>query len=106
MVSPIPMDHWRVTLHTGRKQMTVLFSKGLGHKGAEPTVAEVLECISADSTSVENARDFSEWCNEYGFDTADRSHRPIYTQCQKQAARLRKFLGEDAYETLLWHTQV
>jgi len=106
MISSTPMHHWRVTLRIGRSRMLVPFSKGLGHKCAEPTADEVLECLAADSSSVESAEDFAEWCREFGYEDSDRSARRTYAQCQKQAMRLREFLGDSDYETLLWDTQV
>lgn len=100
------MDHWRVVLRRGRHQLTVYFSKGYGHNGAEPTVEEVLDCLASDAASVDNARSFEEWAGDFGFDIDSRKAERIYRACGRQATRLRNFLGEqEEYETLLYQTE-
>jgi len=86
-------------------RMTTFFSKGIGHHGAEPTVEEVLDCLSSDASGIENARDFEDFCNEYGYSSDSRKAEKIYRECQHSASRLRKFLGDDLYDQLLWHTE-
>lgn len=99
------MDHWRVRLQRPGKRMSVYFSMGLGLGGREPGTADVLDCLASDAASVENARDFEDWCAEYGYDTDSRKAHRTYTVCKRQAERLRKFLGEDAYQALLFDTE-
>ncbi len=99
------MDHWRVTLRAGRSRMTLTFSKGYGHNGAEPTTAEVLDCLASDAATWENAQTFEDWCSEFGFDTDSRKAERIFKTVERQAARLKALLGESAYDTLLWHTE-
>jgi hypothetical protein len=91
---------------TSEVRMTLTFSKGIGHHGAEPTVTEVLGCLASDASGVENAGgDFEEWCSEYGYDTDSRTAERIFKACQHQANRLKSFLGDEAFEQLLWHTE-
>ena len=99
------MDNWRCVLRAGHRRMTVYFSKGVGHKGTEPTAAEVLDCLASDAAGVENARSFEEWCSEYGYDTDSRKAERIFKACARQAAALRRLLGDSAYETLLWKVE-
>jgi len=99
------MDHWKVTLRSGKRQMTLTFSKGFGHNGAEPTADEVLDCLASDSASVENARDFEDWAQEFGYDTDSRKAEKTYRQCERQAEKLKRLLGEEAYKALLWDTE-
>ena len=99
-----PMDHWKCTLHAGRSRMGLYFSKGRGHNGNAPTVAEVLDCLASDSASVENATNFEDWCGEYGYDTDSRKAERTFKQCGRQAAQLRVLLGNSAYQTLLFDT--
>jgi hypothetical protein len=73
---------------------------GSGHKGKQPTVADVLDCLASDSAGVENADSFEGWCSEYGYDTDSRKALATYKQCEKQADRLKSLVGA-AYETLL-----
>jgi hypothetical protein len=87
-------------------RMTVHFSKGIGHHGAEPEADEVLSCLASDAAGVENARgDFAEWCSEYGYNTDSRKAEKIFKVCEHQAARLKNLLGDDLYDQLLWHTE-
>ena len=72
------MDHWRCRLRNDGKSMTVYFSKGSGHNGAAPTLEEVLETLASDASGVDNARDFEDWCSEYGYDTDSRTAERTY----------------------------
>lgn len=92
-----PMDHWRCTLRMGSRRMTVVFSMGMGHRGKEPDAASVLDCLLSDSSSVDNARGFEDWCRDFGYDTDSRRAERTYKACERQAEKLRKFLG-DLYE--------
>ena len=99
------MDNYKVTLRRGSRRMTLHFSKGAGHHGAEPEVTEVLECLSSDSSGIENGSGFEDWCGEYGYNSDSRKAHRIYKTCARQAARLRTFLGYDLYRQLLWNTE-
>lgn len=107
MESTTRMDHYRCQLRRSfgsiRRSFTVTFSMGLAicH---EPTAADVLDCLASDSSSVDQ-HTFEEWCSELGYDTDSRKAERTYHVCQQQAKQLRKFLGEDAYEVLLYHTE-
>lgn len=104
-----PMDHWRVVvkMSDGDRpvKMTTYFSMGSGHNGKAPELGDVLDCLASDAASVENARDFADWCSEYGYDTDSRKAHRTYTVCKRQAERLRKLLGVTAYDDLLWNTE-
>lgn len=106
------MDNWKVKL-TAKKSamdglvqsnatMRLYFSKGVGHNGAEPALDEVLDCMASDAAGIENSRDFDDWCDEYGYDVDSRRAEKTYKTCQRQAERLKKFLGEEYYNELLW----
>ena len=96
------MDHWRCVLKAGRSQFTVYFSMGAAHNGKAPKAADVLDCLASDACGFANARDFADWASEYGYDPDSRKAYHTYRIVEKQAKKLRKFLGESAYETLLW----
>lgn len=90
----------------GAARMTLYFSKGMGHSGAEPRADEVLSCLALDAAGIEDASgDFDAWCSEYGYDTDSRKAEKIFKTCEHQAARLKNFLGDDLYDQLLWHTE-
>lgn len=83
-------DHWKVTLRGFDRQLTVYFSKGSGHHGAEPEVDEVLDCLMSDDT---HGQSFEDWASELGYDTDSRKAERIYHACQKNTEKLRKFLN-------------
>ena len=98
------MDHWKVTLKTKRdrcRSLTLYFSKGYGHNGASPEVAEVLNCLASESSGTD--QDFADWCSDLGYDADSREAERIYKVCLHQAGRLRRFLGDEQYERLLYH---
>ena len=93
-------DHWRVTLCRpipGRQcsalsRMPLHFSKGYGHNGAEPTAAEVLNCLRSEAWGADEL--FETWACDRGFDPDSRSAEKIYNAVRRQTAKLSKFLGE------------
>ncbi len=89
------MDHWKVTMKYFGRQMTLVFSKGYGHHGAEPNVQEVMSCLFSNASLIKNARNFYEWCNDLGFHCEDRKARRIYAACLSQAKKLQQFAGDD-----------
>jgi hypothetical protein len=99
------MDHWRVELRKGRKQMTLVFSQGYGHKGMPPNVYGVLDCLASDAGTVQTASDFEEWCSELGYDPDSRKAEKTYKAVEHQASRLQRFLGDEAYDQLLFNTE-
>lgn len=99
------MDHWKVTIKRSGHTLTTYFSKGYGHHGAEPTTAEILSCLADDSSTVDNAGDFEDFCNELGYDTDSRKAEKTFKVCEHQAKRLRSFLGDSLYKQLLYDTE-
>jgi hypothetical protein len=99
------MDNWKCKLRAGRRSMTVYFSKGVGHGGVEPGAGEVLDCLASDASGVVNARGFEDWCDDYGYDHDSRKAERTFRTIERQAASLRRLLGEEAYEALLWNTE-
>lgn len=87
-----------------RRALTVFYSMGAAHT-REPKAAEVLDCLASDASGYEQARTFEEWCGEYGYDTDSRKAERTYTVIGKQARKLRKFLGANEYEKLLYETE-
>lgn len=86
------------------KRMTTYFSQGYGHNGVEPKAADVLDCLASDASSVENTS-FEDWCDEMGWDSDSRKAERTYKACQHGAKRLKAFLGDDLYQTLLYGTE-
>ena len=84
--------------------MTVYFTMGSAHT-AEPTAAEVLDCLASDAASVVNARDFTDWASDLGYDTDSRKAEQTYQACVKSTADLRRLLGVDAADVLMFRTE-
>ena len=60
----------------------------------EPTPGDVLSSLLLDASSAENARDFEDFCAEFGYDTDSRRAERIYRACEAMAPKVRAFLGE------------
>ena len=97
--------HYKVILRRNGKQMTVIFSVGMGWE-TEPNACDVLNCISSDVAGYDNATNFEEWCDEYGYDADSRKAEKAYNVIGKQKAKLVNFLGTVLYNELLWGTEV
>lgn len=100
------MDHWKCKLRNGLSgnRMTITFSMGLGHNGAEPPLYTVLDCLACDAAGIDNAFGFADWADDYGYDTDSRKAERIYKACVKSAEKLRAFCG-CAYSDLLFKTE-
>lgn len=100
------MDNYKVKLRAKELgTMRLYFSKGFGHQGQPPELDEVLECLASDAAGIENSGSFEGWCGEYGYDTDSRRAARTYNNTERQADRLKQFLGEDYYQQLLWEVQ-
>lgn len=96
--------HFKCLLKRQGKRMTVYFSQGCAHE-REPSVSDVLDCLASDSASIETARSFEDWASDYGYDAESRKAEKIFKVCERQAEKLKQFLGADAYSALLWETE-
>ena len=96
-------SHWTCTIHFGRQRMAVAFSQGSAHT-EPPKLADVLDCLADDAAGFENARDFADWCAEYGYDTDGRKAEKTYRAVKRQSLRLKSLLGAD-YDALLFDTE-
>lgn len=93
------MDHWRVRIKGPHGSMSLTFSKGYGHEGKPPKLAEVLDCIVSDASGSDEL--FESWCSNYGYDTDSRRAERTYNAVRKQAAALRRILGPNLYAVVL-----
>jgi hypothetical protein len=94
---------YTVTLKRKRRTLTVPFGMGPALT-SEPDAADVMNCLVSDAASYENAGSFEEWAGEFGYDTESRKAEQTYNLIGKQAADLRRFLGDD-YNAYLWETE-
>lgn len=95
--------HWRCQIKAGRRTLTTYFSQGAAHT-REPTAADVLDCLASDATGWQNARDFEDWCADYGYDTDSRKAERTYNAVKASAAKLLRLLGPDNYQRLVFNT--
>lgn len=105
---PAGSRHWccklRRTTREGFASLDVPFSQGPALKD-DPTAADVLDCLASDASGIENAEDFEDWASEYGYDPDSRKAEAIFNACKAQSGGLRRLLGEEAYQELLWETE-
>lgn len=87
-----------------RASLTVTFRMGMGHQGHAPTPESVLSCLADDAAGWENCRGPEEFMREYGYESYREAVR-TYRAVDRQSRRLLAFLGEDAYQDLLWNTE-
>lgn len=100
------MDHWACNIYVANGDLwPVPFSMGHGHNGKAPELADVLDCLASDASGWENAQDFEQWAYEYGYDPDSRTAERIYNTVEAQVDDMKVFLGETAYEALLWDTE-
>lgn len=100
---PAGTHHYSVTFRHHDNKMTVPYHMGAALTNP-PTTAEVLETLSLDSSSYENAADLDDWMSEYGETNYMRGKR-TYEAVEKLAQKLLEFLGEGRYKQLLWDTE-
>lgn len=102
--------HYKVVFKKGSKRLVSYFSMGAGLPDP-PEVSEVLDSLASDAAGYENNPDFDGWVREYGLDADEededpyRKHRKGFKLVKQQAEKLKKFLGDQAYEELLWNIE-
>jgi hypothetical protein len=92
-------DHWLCTIRMGRRRLTVPFSQGMGHNGAEPIVADVMGCLAGDALFI--ADTFEEWASDPGYATDSRRAEQTYQACKRTRARLIRFFGQSMFESFM-----
>ena len=93
------MDHWDCTLMYEGSTYGFYFSKGFGHKGAAPTMEEILDCFKSDLAYRD--LDFEEFCEELGYNNDSIKDKKIYEATTAQNEAVIDLLGEDLIEELL-----
>ena len=96
------MDHWLCRIRANGRRMLVNFSMGYGHNGAEPSLADVLDCMASDAAGCNQG--FESWCADYGYEIDSRKAEKTYKACKANAAKLHRVFG-DAAETLIYRCE-
>lgn len=107
----------RMAVPEQTRSFGLYFSQGSAHT-EPPTLEEVLDCLASDASGYENALPaantvahgnqgvaFNNWASEYGYDTDSRAAEKIYKVIKRQANQLKRVLGNEAYQELLWNTE-
>jgi hypothetical protein len=98
-------SHYLVSLSIMREGtpfcMTVPYNMGKAHKDG-PTPADVLSALALDALGVHGGREFEDWAQEYGYDADSRKAETTFETVCKQAQELQRFLGDEAYQELLF----
>ena len=87
------MDHWTCHLTANKKKMSLAYSMGSGHKGREPRLDEVLECLASDVNCVDST--FANFCNELGYNQDSRKAERIYKACKRLKVSLVRLVDLD-----------
>ena len=92
----------RIERGTGprKRGFTLYYSQGSAHT-ENPTIGDVLESLSLDASSYENARGFEDWASELGYCSDSRKAEKVYKSIKRQAEQLKRVLGADVYKQLL-----
>jgi hypothetical protein len=93
-----PDSHgYKVVLRYQGRQLTTNFYMGSAHT-KEPTAADVLYCLCSDAMSGRDS--FEDFCSNLGCNDDSIKALNTWKQCQKMAAKLPRFLGEE-YNTFV-----
>ena len=68
-----------------------------------PELADILDCLVNDAITVENARNFADWAFDLGYSDDSIKADSIYRTVLEQAIALRRLVGAENYETLLYN---
>lgn len=71
------------------------------YKPKPPQLAEVLDSVALDCSSIDNARDFEDWASEFGYDTDSRKAEKAYDTCRDAFKSMESLLGRDGLRTLM-----
>jgi hypothetical protein len=99
-----PHNNYKCRITAGRRGFTLYFSQGYGIQG-DPTIERVLDSLASDAADYENAQSFEDWASNYGYDTDSRKAEKIYRAVKRQAEQLKRTIGGEAYNDLLWNTE-
>lgn len=79
------------------------FSQGSAHT-EDPTLADVLDCLASDASGYDG-QTFENWASDYGYDTDSRKAEKTFRAIKRQSEQLRRTIGQDAYEELLYKVE-
>jgi len=81
---------FKCRLSRGRKSYTFHFGQSIAKGATEPTMYEVLSCLTKDDPGT-----FVNFCNEFGYDYDSRSAERIWKGCVKEYNAVVRLFGKD-----------
>jgi hypothetical protein len=70
-----------------------------------PELADLLDCIASDASGIDNARSFTDWAGDYGYDEDSIKARRIYDTCTDQHHELEQLLGREQIQVLMYEVE-
>ncbi len=103
ITAPWAPQQYRCELHgsNGDRPVTTI----VGSDDGPPEMSDVLDEVAAEAAVVEAARCFEEWAAQMGFDPDSRGAERVYRAWRRRTSNLRKLLGDERYQQLLWGTE-
>ncbi len=92
------------TTNPGGPTFKLHFSQGAAHI-ENPKLADVLDCLASDASSIASATGFEDWARDLGYDPDSRNAEKIYNKVLAQKTKLEAFLGFSAFSDLLYSTE-
>jgi len=71
----------------------------------KPEVQQLIDCLASDASAYDCARNFEDFCADFGYDEDSRKAESIYKGCGDTAKELKFFLGSELYEKLLYKVE-
>lgn len=87
---------YRVTLTRNGVKVGFIFNDNIYN---ESDKNDFIYSLLSDSQAYENARDLTDFMNEYGY-TDEKQTKRVYNACKKQSERLHKLFNDSEIKTL------
>jgi hypothetical protein len=101
------VDHYKVVIKMGRRKASFTFFSGEGNRERnEDQIYVVLSCldsVSTESTYLDTYSSAEEFSEELGDSCPNYD---VWKKMEKNAKKLKRLLGEDLYQKLLYETEM
>lgn len=91
-------DVWNCTIRLGDKSEDFEFNMGIGHNGKMPELVDVMYSVLMDASAMEQS--FTDFCEDFGYDTDSRKALGIYRACKRNGKKLMRLIGKEKFEAL------
>ena len=90
-------NKYRITLTYNNKTVWFIYNDNYMNKS---DLKDILYCLILDATAYENAYNFADFCNEFGYDSDSMKAYKIYQACKKQLDRYNKLFTQEEKDFL------